>query len=80
MQPEYTAVETDRENMYNNSCRVATFEALHEYDPECKPVYRMLYGGEADIFVDRTSTGSLATASRSGLRSHSRSVYRPLQL
>ena len=54
VQPEYTAVETDRENMYNNSCRVATFEALHEYDPECKPVYRMLYGGEADIFVDRT--------------------------
>ena len=38
-------------------------EALHEHDPECKPVYRMLYGHAADIYLDRTDNGSMVRLS-----------------
>ena len=59
LDPDSAFCACDTFNMYNESERGATFEALHEYDPECKPVYRMLYGHPADIYLDRTDNGSL---------------------
>eukprot|EP00966_Prymnesium_polylepis_P253181 5851693-Prymnesium_polylepis.1 len=49
--------------MYNECCRAPSFEALREHDPECVPVYSMLYscirarGG--DLPCDRTRGGAM---------------------
>ena len=61
--PDDVFVANDTFNMYNESLRTPTFEALHEHDPECKPVYRMLYGTEADIYLDRADNGSMVRLS-----------------
>jgi hypothetical protein len=61
--PADTFVACDTYNMYNESLRTPTFEALHEHDPACKPVYRMLYGHAADIYLDRTDNGSMVRLS-----------------
>ena len=57
--PDDTLIGCDTYNMYNESERAPLFEALHEHDPESKPVYRMLYGHPADIYLDRTDNGSV---------------------
>ena len=61
--PQDTFAACDTYNMYNESFREPTFEALHEHDPECKPVYCMLYGYAADIYLDRTDNGSMVRLS-----------------
>eukprot|EP00966_Prymnesium_polylepis_P265814 6140342-Prymnesium_polylepis.1 len=45
--------------MYNECRRAPSFEALGEHDPECVPVYSMLYAHEAEIYLDRTSNGAV---------------------
>eukprot|EP00966_Prymnesium_polylepis_P233713 5405939-Prymnesium_polylepis.1 len=45
--------------MYNECCRAPSFKALREHDPECVPVYSMLYEHEADIYLDRTRGGAM---------------------
>ena len=61
--PDDDITACDTFNMYNEGEREPTFDCLHEHDPECKPVYRMLYGFEAAIFLDRSETGSIVRLS-----------------
>ena len=57
--PEEDIVGCDTRNMYNECIRDPSFHAMRDHDPESIPVYRMLYGHEAEIYLDRTSTGSM---------------------
>ena len=45
--------------MYNSCKREPTFDALREFEPETLPVYGMIYGHEAEIYLDRTASGSM---------------------
>ena len=57
--PDDDIVSCDTRNMYNECRRAPSFEALREHDPECVPVYSMLYAHEADIYLDRTRDGAV---------------------
>ena len=48
--------------MYNEGEREPTFNCLHEHDPECKPVYSILHGSEAAIFLDREARSATLDA------------------
>ena len=43
--------------MYNESKRAPMFDALHEYVPESKPIYRMIYGRTAAIHIEHGPDG-----------------------
>ena len=45
--------------MYNSCKREPTFDVLREFEPETLPVYGMIYGHSAEIYLDRTATGSV---------------------
>ena len=57
--PDDDIVSCDTRNMYNECRRAPSFEALREHDPECVPVYSMLYAHEAEIYLDRTRSGAM---------------------
>ena len=48
----------DTRNMYNECQRDKTFDSFRPHDPVSIPIYRMCYGCAADIFVERTASGS----------------------
>ena len=66
LDPDSVFCACDTFNMYNEGERGPTFEALHEYDPECKPAYRMLYVRPSRGHLPRPHRQRLARAAHDG--------------